>query len=200
MMFLRLALGFSLMGLSAVASPAPAIAAKPLVGQYNCSAYAGNPPTAKPVGTFFIQPDNVYQVKDQPETGKYSFDNDKQMITWTGAPPFGYEVGVLEQPDRYSPPRLRLYPRAQDVGNVWKAAICYFQAVGKGQGGASSAPAGGATSYTVGAKVFVLHQGELLPAVITSMGVGRFSVRYEPNRYGLTTDDGVAPARLRPRS
>ena len=199
-MILRVATGFSLIALSALAAPQAALAAKPLVGQYNCSVYAGNPPAPSPVGTFFIQPGNVYQVKDQPETGKYSFDDGKQQITWKGAPPFGYEVGVVEQPDRYSPPRLRLYPKPQDIGNGWKAAICYFQAVGKGQASAPPAPPGGPTSYVLGAKVFVLNQGELLPAVITAVGAGRFSVRYEPNRYGLTTDPAVSPSRLRPRS
>ena len=194
----RITVGAAFSALAVAVIPIPA-AAKPPIGQYDCHVYMGNPPTATAVGAFFIHPENAYEVKDQPVSGKFKFDDQKQMVIWAGPPPLGFEVGILEQPNRYNPPRLRLYPKNADIGNVWKSAICNFQVVGKSSGATPSA-SDLSGRYTVGAKVFVSYHGELLPAVITGVQTTGYSVRYEANRYGLRTDSGITAARLRPRS
>ena len=82
----RAALGAVIVSIGVVAGApalAPAAAAKPRKGQYQCYYYAPSiPPNF--VGTLILKADNRYRVKGSPQVGKYSY-NDPKLKFKTGA-------------------------------------------------------------------------------------------------------------------
>ena len=91
----------------------------PPAGEYNCYVYL---PKAIHVGALLIQPGGAYAVKGQDIKGRYTLDSKTSTLTWDGPPPLGFETGVLETDDSMT--KLRLYRKAADIGNKWKAAVC----------------------------------------------------------------------------
>lgn len=109
-----LAVFLTLVGTSWAAEGAPP------AGEYNCYVYL---PKATHVGALLIQPGSTYAVKGQDIKGRYTLDSKTSTLTWEGKPPLGFEVGVLEMPSGEQP-KIRLYRKAADIGNKWKAAVC----------------------------------------------------------------------------
>lgn len=92
-------------------------------GEYHCYVYM---PKSIHVGALLIQEGGTYAVKGQDVKGRYTLDSKTNTVTWEGPPPLGFETGVLETDDGQT--KIRLYRKAADIGNKWKAAICSLRA------------------------------------------------------------------------
>lgn len=93
--------------------------AKPPSGDYYCYVYASK---AIFVGALTLRDDGTYKVKDKDVTGRYRLAGAANTLAWDGPPPLGFEAAVLETEDGHT--KLRLYRKAEDIGNKWKAAVC----------------------------------------------------------------------------
>ena len=106
----------------AASSPLAHAATLP-AGTYGCYTY--NP---KPiyVGEIAIA-GGRYSVARFNTDGNYDFDAGSGKVLWRGKPPMGFEAATLETDATSGRKVMRMYPKAGDIGNKWKAAVCTLQ-------------------------------------------------------------------------
>lgn len=106
-------------GLLALAGVGHAAEVRPPSGDYYCYVYASK---AIFVGALTLLEDGSYRVKGKDIAGRYHPAGAPNALIWDGPPPLGFEAAGLETEGGHT--KLRLYRKAADIGNTWKAAVC----------------------------------------------------------------------------
>ena len=167
-----------------VASASAARSATLPGGSYGCYTY--NP---KPiyVGEISIS-GGRYVVARFGTEGNYDYDIGSGKVAWKDKPPMGFEVAVLETDATSGRKLLRMYPKAADIGNKWKAAVCSMKEGGAGaaaSGGASS----GASAAAANAKASAFKPGDKVTAEFIGVPYPATVVAAEGARVRLHYDD-----------
>ncbi len=163
-------------------------------GNYGCYTYN---PKAIYVGEISIAGAR-YAVARFGTSGEYEFDSKSGEVTWRGTPPMGFEAATMETDRTTGKPILRMYPKAQDVGNKWKAAVCSpkndsatggvtpgTSAGGAGKGASTGAAAGTSSGTSAGAafkpgdKVTAEFIGVPYPATVLAAEATRVRLKYD---------------------